>query len=70
MKRFNDLTSSQKSDAVNYVFSQLKELTQKGDIEIYFPKTPNDVTLLDYAVSAAEDSFYTEAGKILEERIA
>jgi hypothetical protein len=59
MKRFNELTNSQKEEAIQYALVQLKDAISEGFI--HFGKAQSDEQLLGYAEAAAEEAFYAES---------
>lgn len=64
MKRFNELTKSQQSQAVEYALTELKECINLGLLS--FDKAVSDEVLCGYAEAAAENAYYAcETDKIV-----
>lgn len=62
MKTFDQLTNSQKEQAVAHAASTIKDLLKEGIIDFGNGDNLTDTTIGYYAKAAAEGSFYTESG--------
>jgi hypothetical protein len=60
MKKFSELTNSQKEEAVKYAYSELRELMDLGFV--HFGKEPKESDIRDYAIMAAFEALYSESG--------
>lgn len=62
MKTFDQLTNSQKDDALDQAKRTIKELVKDGIINFGHGDELSDTTVGYYAQAAAEGSLYSEAG--------
>lgn len=69
MKTYDQLTNSQKTDAIAYAKDQLKSLLRDGIIDFGNGDGLSDSTIDYYAIAAAEGSFYAESGDLIVEGI-
>jgi hypothetical protein len=68
MKRFNELTVTQKDEAVKVAKEELLNLLEQGVVQ--FDRPASDAVVTDYAVAAAEDAWYSEPSDRIIDGIA
>lgn len=70
MKTFDQLTDSEKTEAVSQARITLCEMIEEGIVNFGAGDALTDKTIDYYALAAAEGSFYSEAGDRIIEGIA
>lgn len=59
MKKFHELTNSQKEEAVSALMDEVRTLICEGFLDVG-TKTPDEKTVRDWAEAGAEVAFYAE----------